>query len=220
MRLARVIGSRTYASRRLGRRWLMALCIVALVLAIIADRNGWLLVRQVDDLATYHGVKAQVNGVIDGDTLEVALPDTLNRLPVTRIRLWGVDCPETARFGQPQQPWSREASNLASALIGGRSVIMFLEPHQQRDSFSRVLAHIEIADGENAGRSLNEALLEAGLARADERWPHSRLTRYAQLENAARRRGVGVWSKPAATRADASQQSAASRPTGTAPSSR
>ncbi len=186
---------RTFASRRLGRGWLLATIVLALTLGFIADRNGWLLVRQVDDLATYHGVTAGVVRVIDGDTLEVALPDALNRTPATRIRLWGIDCPEVGRFGHDDRPWSREAAALAKSMLEGRNVLIFLEAHQQRDSFARVLAHVEIADGDNARRSLNEALLEAGLAKADDRWPHSRLTRYAQLENAARRRNVGVWSK-------------------------
>ena len=80
-------------------------------------------------------------------------------------------------------------------MLTGHMVLLVLEPHQQRDSFARVLAHVEIADDANAGRSLNEALLEAGLAKADDRWPHARLTRYAQLENAARRQRIGIWSR-------------------------
>jgi endonuclease YncB( thermonuclease family) len=196
MLLPRGLARRTnFASRRLGRTWLAVFIVLALVLAIVADRNGWLLVRQVDDLAAYHGVSAPVVRVIDGDTLEVGLPDALNQAPVTRIRLWGIDCPEIAHFGEPDQPFSREASKLADSMLGGGRVLLFLEPHQQRDSFARILAHIEIAEGENAQRSLNEALLEAGLAKADDRWPHSRLTRYAQLENAARRQGLGMWKK-------------------------
>jgi endonuclease YncB( thermonuclease family) len=49
---------------------------------------------------------------------------------------------------------------------------------------------VEVEDG----RVLNEALLAAGLARPDERWPHARMRRYAQVAHAARRTGVGVWS--------------------------
>jgi endonuclease YncB( thermonuclease family) len=70
-------------------------------------------------------------------------------------------------------------------------VILDLEPGRPRDSFARVLAHITLDDG----RSLNEQMLEAGLAKADDRWPHGKLVRYAQLDMAARKRGVGVWSK-------------------------
>jgi endonuclease YncB( thermonuclease family) len=184
-----------FAARRLGRGWRVALLICAIVLAIILDRAGWLLVRRVDDLAAYHGKPARVARIIDGDTLDIELPDELNSTPTTRIRLWGIDCPELSRFGEPEQPLSREAGELARTLAHGQIVLLFLEAHQHRDAYGRVLAHIEIAAGENASRSLNEALLEAGLARADDRWPHARLTRYAQIENTARRQRLGVWSR-------------------------
>jgi endonuclease YncB( thermonuclease family) len=183
---------RNFASLRLNRRWAWPAALVIIALLVLADRNGWLLVRQVDDLTTYHGVTARVTRIIDGDTLEVDLYDALNRRPSTSIRLWGIDCPEIGRFGESDQPWAREATALASALLNNQSVRLFLEPHQQRDSFARVLAHVELA---NDRRSLSETLLEEGLATADDRWPHSRLTRYAQIENLARRREVGMWTK-------------------------
>lgn len=158
---------------------------------MLADRQGWLLVRQTDDMAAYDGVRVLVGRVIDGDTIEIDLPDTLNNRPATRIRLWGIDCPEEAHFGDPAQPWAAEATAWAQSLCDGRMVILELESSRPRDSFGRVLAHVLLEDG----RSLNEQLLEAGLGKADDRWPHGQLVRYSQLEMAARKRGAGVWSK-------------------------
>jgi micrococcal nuclease len=106
------------------------------------------------------------------------------------VRLWGIDCPEAANFGKPAQLWADEATALATSLCDQQKVILKLEYDRPRDSFSRVLAHVELADG----RVLNEVLLEAALAKADDRWPHSRLVRYAQVEMAARKRRIGVWS--------------------------
>ena len=182
--------SRNLAARRLRRPWLWVVVTVLIAALIAADQNGWLLVRDIDDLAAYHGMRAEAVRIIDGDTLEVSLGDVLAETPVTRIRLWGVDCPEAARFGQPAEPLSAEASALARSLVASE-VVLWLEPHQTRDAFGRVLAHVELGRGD----TLNEALLEAGLARAEDRWPHARLIRYAQLETAARRRGVGIWKK-------------------------
>jgi micrococcal nuclease len=110
--------------------------------------------------------------------------------PTTRVRLWGVDCPEHGRDGQPDEPLADEATTLARALAQEEMVTLWLEPHRTRGHYGRVLAHVELPEG----RMLNEALLEEGLARAEERWPHGRLTRYAQVEQSARRRGVGRWS--------------------------
>lgn len=180
------------ARRRLRRRSGAIAIAAILIVLIVLDQQGLLLVRQVDDLAAYHGVHARVTRVIDGDTVEIDLPDALNDSPVTRIRLWGIDCPEMARFNNPAEPLALEAAAMVQTLLGDDGeVLLWLESHQTRDRFSRVLAHVELPDG----TVLNEALLEAGLARADDRWPHIHLVRYAQVEHAARRRGIGLWSQ-------------------------
>lgn len=174
------------------RRRLVALgCLAALAAIIVADRAGWLLVRHIDDMAAYHGVRTSTTAVLDGDTIEVALPDALHDRPTTRVRLWGLDCPEPARPRQEAQPWAEEAAALARSLTEDATITLWLEPQRTRGVFGRVLAHVELPDGS----FLNEALLAAGLAVADDRWPHAYLTRYAQLENTARRQGVGIWSE-------------------------
>ncbi len=163
---------------------------IVLVALIIADRSGWLLVPKIDDMSAYHGLRAQVVRVIDGDTLEIKRPDALHDRPVTHIRLWGLDCPETAKPDRPADPYADEATERTRSLAADRMVTLSLESHRTRGTFGRVLAHIELPDGTN----LNEALLSAGLAVTDERWSHSLLGRYAQLERAAQRAGLGVWS--------------------------
>jgi micrococcal nuclease len=179
-----------YRRRRRGG-WSLIIAIV-IALLILADRNGWLLTRADSDLPAYHGRWAKVERIIDGDTIDIALPDSLNdNASTTRVRLWGIDCPEMAHFDQIEEPWARQASEFATGLVAGHEVMLMLEPQRERDSYGRVLAHVEMRDG----RSLNEALLEAGFARADDRWPHARLTRYAQVELAARRAKTGVWSE-------------------------
>ncbi len=167
---------------------LVALVVIAL---IAADRSGLLLVPRPGDLTTYCGVTARVRWVIDGDTFDVALPYRVNRRAATRIRLWGVDCPERARPDQPAEPFADEARELTRALVEQGPVTLYLEPHRTRGTFGRVLAHVEAADG----RSINGALLEAGYAAVDERWPHSRLSRYAALQRGAQQRGAAMWSE-------------------------
>ncbi|MDY7108162.1 MAG: thermonuclease family protein [Planctomycetota bacterium] len=174
------------------RRRLIGLGVLAaLGLLIIADRSGCLLARRGDDMAVYHGMEARVVAVLDGDTIEVDLPDALHDRPTTRVRLCGIDCPEPARPRQPAEPWAEEATELTLDLTEDATITLWLEPHSTRGVFGRVLAHVELPDGS----FLNEALLAAGLAVADDRWPHAKLTRYAQLENTARRQGRGIWSE-------------------------
>ncbi len=171
------------------RRWPWLVVGVILVALITADRSGCLLVPKIDDMSAYHGLRAQVIRVIDGDTIEIKHPDALHDRPVTRIRLWGLDCPETAKPDHPADPYADQATQRTRSLAADKIVTLSLESHRTRGAFGRVLAHIELPEGTN----LNEALLSEGLAVADERWPHSLLGRYAQLERAAKRAGLGVW---------------------------
>ena len=179
------------ASPHFRRRpwWLVVL--VVLMLLVIADRSGWLLVKDVDDMAAYHGARAPVTRVIDGDTIEVALPDASSGRPVTRVRLWGIDCPEMPRRGETAEPWAEEATIATSRFCDDTVVLLWLEPHRTRGTHGRVLAHVELPDG----ALLSERLLEAGLAVVDERWPHQHLTEYAQAQNVARREGAGLWAR-------------------------
>ncbi|MHC4826727.1 MAG: thermonuclease family protein [Planctomycetota bacterium] len=183
------------AARFRRRRWPWLVAAGLLATVVIADRCGWLLVGRGDDMSAYHGTAARVARAIDGDTLEIEIPDHLHRRPITQVRLWGVDSPEMAGRGHPAEPFADEARALTHKLAAGGPVTLTLEPHRTRGSFGRLLAHVELPDGS----SLNEALLAAGLARADDRWPHALLGRYAQLERAARREGVGIWSQPEPT---------------------
>lgn len=176
---------------RFRRRPLIIGALTMLPLLIIADQRGWLATRPVDDMAAYHGRRASVLRVIDGDTLEVDLPDQLHQRSATRVALWGLNCPEPARAGRPSEPFSSDATALTTSLCANASVILWLESHRTRDGLGRVLAHVELPDGAR----LNERLLSAGLAKLDERWPHTMLTRYAQLEFSARRKAVGMWTR-------------------------
>jgi len=179
------LGRRIRRSRRLA--WLCAAAILAALIA--ADRAGWLLVRHADDMAAYHGVQARVVRLIDGDTFDIDMPDALNDRPVTRIRLWGLDCPEAGGFDRPAEPLAGEASDFTRAFIGEGPVFLHLESHRPRGTFGRIIAHVEVP-----GRgSLNIALLEAGLAETDERWSHIHLSRYAKAQRLAQKNGAGLW---------------------------
>jgi micrococcal nuclease len=173
-----------------GRAWLWLLGLLLVAALSFADRRGWLLVPQSDEYAVYHGVHAAVTHVVDGDTLDVAWPDPQTGRSSTRIRLWGIDSPEMPRPGQPGEPWAQQASDAARSLADQTVVTLRLQRQRVRDRYGRVLAYVELADG----TSLGEVLLQRGLARADDRWPHDLLGRYAQHERAAQRAGVGIWS--------------------------
>lgn len=142
------------------------------------------------DRACYQDAVAQVTYAADGDTLDVDLPDGDRR--VTRIRLWGVDCPEISHHeGEPDAYFGREAAEFVRCEVVGRRVRIVLEPNRPpRDKYGRLLAYVYLVDD---GRLLNELLIERGLAYADPRFDHVLKFRFGQLEKTISKQQTGLW---------------------------
>jgi micrococcal nuclease len=139
------------------------------------------------DLETYNGKQFAVVKVVDGDTLDIDIPDA----NYTRIRLWGIDTPETK---DPRLPgpmyFGPEASEFATKLAFGKQVTIFLDNERStRDKYHRLLAYVQLPDK----TFLNEILLSEGFAYADLRFKHSFYNKYKQLESAARSQKKGLW---------------------------
>ncbi len=126
--------------------------------------------------------------VIDGDTLELAVPD--GEQPATRVRLLGIDAPETGyRTGSPMFH-SRQATSRAAELAMGVELTVYLDPAgPSRGRYGRLLAYLEMPDS----AFLNEVLISEGCAYADRRFRHSYYQKYKQLEAGARSLGKGLW---------------------------
>jgi endonuclease YncB( thermonuclease family) len=167
----------------------LIVCALLIVALVALDQRGWLFFDSEDDVRVYHGRRFNVTRVIDGDTIEIDCADSLNRRAVTRVRLWGVNCPELAFHDRSDEPGAAEAADFTRTMTNGRQVLVWLETHQTRDEFGAILAHLELDDGQK----LNELMIQSGLARADDRWPHRSLVRFAQLEAGAQRAKVGLW---------------------------
>ncbi|MEZ6192737.1 MAG: thermonuclease family protein [Phycisphaerales bacterium] len=171
------------------RRWAYsALVLIVALLLMLADRSG-LLVEQGDDLARYDGRWFTVLRVVDGDTVEIDAPD--GDEAYTRVRLWGVDTPEMAKRDPPMpaEPFAEEATDFTRDLVQSRRVRLILEPHRLRGNYGRLLAFVEMSDG----KLLNEELISAGLTRADDRWSHRYIERFADLQREAKSAKRGLW---------------------------
>jgi endonuclease YncB( thermonuclease family) len=179
--------------RRWGKRAKPAsiiLAILVLALLVYADQRGWLLVPAGDDVERYEETSFLVVRAIDGDTIELAMPDAFTQDLTTRVRLWGIDSPELGREGRPAEPWAKEAAEFMAGACAGALVVLEIEDHRRRDVYDRLLAHVSLSDGTN----LSELLLRAGLASADERWRHQKIEAYRLAEEEAKRAKTGLWS--------------------------
>ena len=175
---------------------------LAIVCAVIFERSDWSPIGRSplavlpdslnpDDTARYHDQTFGVVYVVDGDTIDIDVPDPGNGKPKTRIRLWGVDCPEVAHGGQGNMHFGPEASAFAKETLAGRDVHVVLSPKRTRDRYGRLLAYIFM---ERGGAMFNELLVEEGYAYADPRFDHHYETRFAAAERRAREAQAGLWS--------------------------
>jgi micrococcal nuclease len=126
----------------------------------------------------------QIARVVDGDTLLL--------VSGARVRLQGIDTPETVAEDRPVEAWGREASQFTKDFIahaGGRLRLTF--SLERRDRYDRFLAFAW-----NGERMLNEELVRAGLAEArlDFRYSGTMTRRLAAAQEEARRAGRGIWS--------------------------
>ena len=184
---------RTFVARRRRRRGLIAAVLILLLgAAVAADRMGVFgdVRMGPSEMAVYDDRVVTVVRVIDGDTLDVDVPD--GERATTRVRLWGIDTPEMAWPEQGRdepEPFAEEATAFVRELVEGQAVTLHVEPQRVRGRYGRLIAHVRLADG----RLLNELLVERGLAEAETRWAHDELDRYLAAERRARLAGRGIW---------------------------
>lgn len=179
--------------RRTWRRWLVPLSLVAFLLVRVGlDRWPGEADRPVDvDLP--EGLY-QVVRVVDGDTLLLQPPRGAvgaDSAPgVLRVRLLGIDCPESVKPGNPVEPWALEASHFTREFVSGNLVRLRFDKRRM-DKYHRRLAYVFVGE-----KMLNEELLRAGLARVmvfpGDSESIARGLRAAQAE--ARRSARGIWS--------------------------
>jgi len=126
-----------------------------------------------------------VKRVIDGDTIIVSMGEKEK----VRLRLIGIDTPETVHPRKPVQPFGKEASHFTKRSLEGRWIELELET-QTHDRYGRLLAHVWLN-----GQHFNLKLVEVGLARVMTVGPNRKYEQVlGQVEQEARRRRIGMWS--------------------------
>lgn len=138
------------------------------------------------EVAAVGGELRQVVRVVDGDTLVLA--------PNEKVRLIGVDTPETVHPKKAVQCFGKDAKAFARSLLENQTVrLVFDERYtkqKHKDKFGRTLAYIYLADG----RMVNAELIRQGYAHAYTRFPFRYLAEFRDLERGARQTGTGLWS--------------------------
>ena len=176
-------------TRRGRRRVIVGAAIATAIALSILDHAGFFGYRS-DDRVRFDGAACRSVRVIDGDTLEIDLPD--GEIPTTRIRLRGIDAPEIAHDAQSGDAhYGRDAAAYLAERVMDRGLTIRLDPNRStRDKYGRLLAYLHVGD-EIA--SLNEKMIVSGRAYADLRFDHVFKTHFVQREAKAERAKVGLW---------------------------
>lgn len=186
-----------YAQSRTRKKFLTLSAFLLLSAFIWLDRTFHFIpshnypsiqVKDVNDWSKYDHKTFTCVKTVDGDTIDIDIPD--GRYRNTRIRLLGVDTPETKKPDTPVMYFGPEAYNFTKEKTLNRQVTVLLDKNANvRDKYGRLLAYIRLDDG----KILNEELVINGFAYADTRFANSFNKEYVQLENDARKAKRGLW---------------------------
>jgi micrococcal nuclease len=163
--------------------------MVAAVVAglVLADRAGLFGRAPAADVEKYHLKSFPVVHVVDGDTLDINCPD--GAYPHTRIRLWGVDTPETVEPNAPVGHFGPQATQFTKDAALDQTVTLELDRRQTRDKYNRLLAYVFLPDG----KMLNRLLVQKGYGYADPRFDHRYKDEFGRLQRHAMREKLGLW---------------------------
>ncbi len=152
-----------------------------LLMLIVGAYRGWQTSQQTEPESLDEG-PVEIEYVIDGDTFVLK-----NQ---AKVRLLGIDCPETKHSlrGTGPEPFADEATQFTKDFVAKGEIRLRFD-QERIDRFGRHLAYVNRGDV-----SLNEELVRAGLAKAK---PHynfassfKRTLLAAQDEARAARRGI------------------------------
>ena len=123
--------------------------------------------------------------VVDGDTLVLDGDE--------RVRLIGVDTPETKHPTKPVEPFGPEASSFTKKFVEGQMVQLKFDKNK-RDRYQRLLAYVYKGEW-----CLNEELIRAGYSECITTYPFDKTLQrqFQAAESEAKADRRGIWSSNA-----------------------
>jgi micrococcal nuclease len=161
------------------------------MLALLAAAAVTTLISPPTVAADPIATTATVLKVVDGDTIDIR-DDVRGRL---RVRVLGIDTPETKKPGYTVGCWGPDATEFAKSTMLGQRVALVTDPTQDRtDRYGRTLAYLDKADGWDY--SVEAARAGAARSYVYHYRPVARHDEIAAAEQEARDARRGLWGPP------------------------
>ncbi len=131
--------------------------------------------------------QTQVVKIIDGDTIEVLIDGKKEK-----VRVLGINTPETVDPRRPVECFGKEASDKAKSLLSNQSVRLESDPTQNdRDKYGRLLRYVFLSDGTDYGLTM----IKDGYAyEYTYEIPYKFQKEYKKAQSEAENRQEGLWS--------------------------
>jgi micrococcal nuclease len=135
---------------------------------------------------TVLGANATMLRVVDGDTIDVTIGGHRER-----VRLIGIDTPETKKPNTPVQCYGPEATAFTKALLPVDAQLHLERDVVARDDFGRMLAYVYLAAD---GTFVNMAIISQGFAHPLTIEPNSaHAAEFVEAARAAEADNIGLW---------------------------
>ena len=108
---------------------------------------------------------AKVEKVVDGDTLDLVVDLGFDIHHKIRVRLYGVDTPESRTTNKVEKEAGLKAKDFVKVWADAHATVLVETVKDKTEKYGRVLAKI-YADDTNQYDCLNEKLVSSGLAKS------------------------------------------------------
>jgi micrococcal nuclease len=164
-------------------KWVKRFAPIGIVIAVIVSFAFAGVASQKAQSIPSTAEKALVSRVIDGDTVQ--LDDG------RKVRLIGVDTPETVHPQKEVEYYGKEASDFTKSMLEGKEVYLEYDI-QPTDKYGRTLAYIWLSDG----TLFNELLVLKGFAQVSTYPPNVKyVERFTAAQKQAMETNAGLWAK-------------------------
>ncbi|MDD5100312.1 MAG: thermonuclease family protein [Syntrophales bacterium] len=161
-----------FALRNHGRRLLLILTALLILCAAASHASP------------IRTVTATITRITDGDTVQAVTPEGTK----LKVRLYGIDAPETAKGKIPGEPFGNDARDYLASLLSQKSVRVEI---RDIDRYRRMVAILWLGE-----RNVNMEMISAGMAEAYGEYLKSPYrSPFLRAEQQAKAQGKGIWSQ-------------------------